>query len=120
MPTVYETKWFRRHWSWKRTGVKNTKSGEYGFMEPDWEKIDKVMTDLTDSLNNEGGNQDHDTSDVVGVLHNRADEQHRQFSKHVGSGVRLWCRIHGRRDPHMPKGNGNFRGGECRPEKGQG
>lgn len=54
MLTVYETKWFRQHWGWKRTGVKNKKSGEYGFMEPDWEKIDKVMTDLTDTLNNEG------------------------------------------------------------------
>ena len=54
MPTVYETKWFRRHWGWRRTNRKDTKSGEYGFMEPDREKIDKVMSDLTDTLNNEG------------------------------------------------------------------
>ena len=54
MPTVYETKWFRKHWGWKRTNTKDTKSTDYGFMVPDWERIDKVMSDLTDTLNNEG------------------------------------------------------------------
>jgi hypothetical protein len=54
VPTVYETKWFRKHWGWRRTNRNNTKSGDYGFMEPDWEKIDKTMNDLTDTLNNEG------------------------------------------------------------------
>ena len=54
MPTVYETKWFRQHWGWKRTERNNTKSGDYGFMNPDWDSIDKVMNDLADTLNNEG------------------------------------------------------------------
>lgn len=54
MPTVYETKWFRQHWSWKRTNAKVTKSSDYGILEPDWERIDKTMNDLAALLNNEG------------------------------------------------------------------
>ena len=54
VPTVYETKWFRQHWSFKRTGVQSKPTFDRGFLEPDWDKIDKVMNDLTDTLNNEG------------------------------------------------------------------
>ena len=54
MPVVYETRWFRRHWGWKRTNTKSTKTTEYGVMEANWEAIDTQMRELSDELNMDG------------------------------------------------------------------
>jgi hypothetical protein len=55
MPTLYETKWLRRHFGWKSTNNPKS-SGDsfvYGSLRADTQDIDKVMREIVSELGNE-------------------------------------------------------------------
>lgn len=53
MPVIYETRWFRRCWSWVRREEESTGAAYWATFEPSFSQIDEAMNSILSELTSE-------------------------------------------------------------------